>query len=247
MLLAIRQIGIFTACALVSSGLLMQAPVVQAQSADASQRVEPNSASDKASDRLPTLDELLGLTPSKTGKTQPDSKQPSTSDPVKSKLNMNEAAHLFERAVKDMGRAAERLDRGKDAGLATQRVQQSVLAKLDQVISTARRTRQKRQSGQGGLGGQTPKEGSNANVSKPSGGDRKGGEANRPSAGDPSVGHKPKAASSNPLREHRTEWGHLPVRLREQLLQGLGESFSPLYQKMTEEYYRLLAEQENQP
>ena len=50
-----------------------------------------------------------------------------------------------------------------------------------------------------------------------------------------------------PLSELRTEWGNLPPRLRDQVTEGLSEPFSPVYQRITERYYRLLAGEEDTP
>ncbi len=44
------------------------------------------------------------------------------------------------------------------------------------------------------------------------------------------------------IEEQRTEWGNLPQRVREMLLQGREEKFSSLYEELTREYYRRLAE-----
>ena len=45
------------------------------------------------------------------------------------------------------------------------------------------------------------------------------------------------------LEEERTEWGNLPERVRDMLLQGSKEKFSSLYKQLTREYYRRLAEE----
>jgi hypothetical protein len=49
------------------------------------------------------------------------------------------------------------------------------------------------------------------------------------------------------FEESRTEWGGLPQRVRDMLLQGRGEKFSSLYEQMTREYYRKLAEEGSTP
>ena len=43
--------------------------------------------------------------------------------------------------------------------------------------------------------------------------------------------------------EARSEWGALPERVRDMLLQGREEKFSSLYEQLTREYYRRLAEE----
>jgi hypothetical protein len=45
------------------------------------------------------------------------------------------------------------------------------------------------------------------------------------------------------LEETRSEWGNLPQRVRDMLLQGRKDSYSPLYKRLTEEYYKRLAEE----
>ncbi|HRP63251.1 MAG TPA: VOC family protein, partial [Phycisphaerales bacterium] len=44
------------------------------------------------------------------------------------------------------------------------------------------------------------------------------------------------------FEESRSEWGSLPERVRDMLLQGRRERFSSLYEQLTREYYRRLAE-----
>ena len=53
--------------------------------------------------------------------------------------------------------------------------------------------------------------------------------------------------TQKPLEELKQEWGQLPPRLREELSEGLGERFSPIYRLMTEAYYRRLAEEAGEP
>jgi hypothetical protein len=198
--------------------------------------------------KQPTLDDLLNLTPKGKANDSGTNAKPGSSAGSEADISPKQAGHLFQSAVAEMERAANQLDRDKEAGLATQRVQQSVLAKLDQVISSAQRRRSRGGKGADGAASESPpKPRASAGVSKPGQGDRKSKAGQQAATGGASPGNSGRGVSGNSLRENRTEWGHLPIHLRKQLLQGLGETFSPLYQTMTEEYYRLLAEQENQP
>ena len=45
------------------------------------------------------------------------------------------------------------------------------------------------------------------------------------------------------MDETRSEWGNLPQRVRDMLLQGRREKFSNLYDQLTAEYYKRLAEE----
>ena len=44
------------------------------------------------------------------------------------------------------------------------------------------------------------------------------------------------------MDEGRSEWGHLPLRIREIMSQGRRDRISALYQRATEAYYRRMAE-----
>ena len=46
------------------------------------------------------------------------------------------------------------------------------------------------------------------------------------------------------LDETDREWGTLPARIRELLQQGRKDTYSNVYEKLTGEYYRRIAEQE---
>ncbi len=165
-----------------------------------------------------------------------------------------------------------------DAGLETQRVQEDILKKLDAVLAAAEQQQQKQnqtssgssapQPGQPGEGSPRSADSGGQNAGKPTPGDaaskpgdnaEKGGkpgdEKSGPGEGktnNPSdLASKGSATHPNPnqpLSELRTEWGNLPPRLRDQVTEGLAEPFSPVYQRVTEHYYRLLAgEQETPP
>ena len=45
------------------------------------------------------------------------------------------------------------------------------------------------------------------------------------------------------IDETRIEWGNLPPRVRDQLLQGRSDKYSSHYERLTREYYRRLAEE----
>ena len=50
-------------------------------------------------------------------------------------------------------------------------------------------------------------------------------------------------AAGTELSESRIEWGQLPARVRELVLQGRRDKVSTLYERLTREYYRKLAEE----
>ena len=49
--------------------------------------------------------------------------------------------------------------------------------------------------------------------------------------------------SKNSHKEGEIGWGKLPKRLREELQQGRGDEYASMYRKLTDEYYKRLAEE----
>ncbi len=208
-----------------------------------------------ASNDAPTLDELLeipslpttsidGGTTARDGDQVPDDllKARSLIDPlIERKLSDAGPTDLFKEAVAMMDVASQRLTVDKDPGLGTQRIQQSTLAKLDQLIAEVR----KRQCEACKSGSSKPQD----NDSQSSENNAKARAAASPNGqsenrGAPSPGRVTGVdPTKTPIEQLRREWGHLPARLRAELMQGLDERFSPIYKRLTEAYYRRLAEE----
>ena len=201
----------------------------------------------------PSLDDLLDLSPSGSAVTEPGEDNPPTADPgeglvesIQRTLSASQAAGAFEQAVQEMGEVSRRLGRALDPGVDTQRMQESILRKLDQVIESA-----KQQSSSGGGGGSSQSRGQDtggdelAPQQSASGGAeaQAGGQQASTGAAGSGSPQDPEAQDSA-IEQLRREWGALPPRLRDELTQGLRERFSPIYQDMTEAYYKALAEQE---
>jgi len=213
----------------------------------------------------PTLDELLDLQPDKPATQEDERPQDSTDagtpldESVQRMLSGEQAADAFEQAVREMDDVSQRLGRRRDAGTDTQRMQQAIIDKLDQVIAAARRQQQQSSSSSssGGQGQQQQSQrqqdkGAGQVAQQPSGAQR--GQAGQPGAqsqsgqahsGEASPGSAQEGETSGePMRELRREWGSLPPRLRDEISEGLNERFSPVYRELTESYYRELAEEE---
>jgi len=202
----------------------------------------------------PTLDDLLDLSPRGSAVTDRSGDEALTADQdkdladsVQRALSASEAADAFEQAVQEMDEVSRRLGRALDPGVDTQRMQESILRKLDQVIDSAKQ--QQSSSGGGGSGrprgqdtggdelAQQQQPASGGAEAKPGGQQASTGGAGSGSPQDPE-------AQDSAIEQLRKEWGTLPPRLRDELTQGLRERFSPLYRDMTEAYYKALAEQE---
>lgn len=190
-------------------------------------------------DAPPTLDELLDITT-----TDAESSRPSTDDGAASSATGGET---IEQVFEEMRAVSERLGRDRDAGLDTQRIQERILDKLDQLIRAAQQAQRSGGSGSPQNPQQPQDQGAQGNEPQQQAqGDQQQGPAgdeNRGVTGDPAQPPDLENADT-PLRQRRVEWGSLPSRLRDELLQGSGERFSPVYQELTEAYYRRLAEEE---
>ncbi len=204
----------------------------------------------------PSLDELLDITTTDQADERPDQATTDERDPdermlesVDEALSMSEAADAFEQAVDEMDRVSRRLGRSFDAGIETQRMQESILRKLDQVIESAK---QQNSSSGGGSGGGDPREqdqGAQQLAEQAGEGEGRDGQptdtGQQASSGDAGTATLIDPENQDAAIEQlRKEWGVLPERVREELSDGLRERFSPLYRQMTEAYYKALAEQE---
>ena len=220
----------------------------------------------------PSLDDLLG-TGDEPGEGEPaegeDAVDDSSGGPelnreLERRLNGEEAADQFAQAIQDMAEAASRLGEDADAGIDTQRLQDEIILKLEQIISSAQNSEEQsssssssqpgepeaRPADQGGQPqpGQQPGEqpGQGEQPGEGEGEGQQPGDASQPGGdqpgnGDPRRGEiNEQALSMEELREG--EWGNLPPRLRDELAESLGESFNPVYRSVTEAYYRRLAE-----
>jgi hypothetical protein len=213
---------------------------------------EPAKEPAKQPAHEPTLDELLGLTPPAPpvpqGTTQAPTQAPNVPPEVGGpaadradldrKLAGDEDEDDFSRAVSLMGDAAKRLRDAKDAGLATQRVQEDVLKSLDKLISDAQKNQSKQKSNQ--------KKPQQQQQSQPSPSQQQKSQqpgqvpSQAPMGGEPSV---PREDGPGRTRAgNAASWGGLPARVRDALVEGINDRFSARYRQKTEEYYKRLAE-----
>lgn len=217
--------------------------------------------SDPAKD--PSLDDLLGL-PATKGSARPKTEMPESAKPSDREkaggdankaaldrlLTTEEVEEEFEQAVQLMGEASSRLNTAKDSGIETQRMQELILLKLDKLLDDAQKKQQKQKSSsssskqqqqkQQQQQGQQPKQQKSAsekNQSQPSpSSTAQGGQPNRRDG----AGNAVNAGDG-------AQWGNLPQRERDSLVQGQGDSYSSTYRNKTEEYYKRLAEEPKNP
>ncbi|HYE03048.1 MAG TPA: hypothetical protein VD963_07415 [Phycisphaerales bacterium] len=182
---------------------------------------------------LPSLDELLG-----TGRPRTDPKSEDRED-LRRRLRGEEVGDAFKEAVALMGRAAERLETAHDKGVTTQRLQEDALDRLDELIASLKQNQSRPSSSR------RPQPGDEPQASPQGQRSRQRGE-NQPTQGEPGEMDLPArrdGALGPDLQAARAAWGALPARVRDMLMQGSSDQFSSMYQRLTETYYRRLAEE----
>lgn len=212
----------------------------------------------------PSLDEALGM-----GNGERADQPPSA---IEESLSGAKPRDILQSALDDMARSAELLD-SREAGLPTRRAQQSVVRKLDELIATARRMQQQQQqqqqqAGQSG-GAQQRRSRQGGQQQDGQSGEEPGQDEPRPGSGDQSrrragdrdgagrpQGQRTDSGAQEPpeavdptdemaqFDESRAEWGRLPPRVREAVRQGLRDPMSAAYRRLTQDYYRRLAEEQ---
>lgn len=198
-----------------------------------------------------SLDDLLGI-PSRESASGEAATDRSSDRRLEQTLDGANMQDLVVRAMDGMREAARRLGQERDAGLGTQRIQQDIVATLDRLLAEAQRQQQsskgssRSRSRQQQSSSDDPSEqnGQTRNSSSPSD-SSPSGSSSEPGS-DESEGQRPaddSAVSGAELDESRVEWGRLPERVRELILQGRRDRVSTLYERITREYYRRLAEE----
>ncbi|MCA9271771.1 MAG: hypothetical protein KDA31_01875 [Phycisphaerales bacterium] len=187
---------------------------------------------------LPSLDELLGLE-------EKDESAPAhevDTDAADADLNRELAqakpiADEFLEAVGLMHESAGRLGTQNDTGVVTQRLQEDIIRRLDELIDRAGQ--------QSSSSSQSQSQQQQQNQQQPN--QQRREQEQQQNQGEPSDRQEGPAGQDAQLGAQAlldgARWGNLPQRLREALLQGSSDSYSSLYKSMTETYYKRLAEE----
>ncbi|MGA1466720.1 MAG: hypothetical protein ACO38V_03700, partial [Phycisphaerales bacterium] len=211
-------------------------------------------ASTAAAQPPPSLDELLGIEEEAEVDQAAEAAAAESARRVAERLRERPIADDFREAIAQMAAseslleeaAAEDADASEDLGLGTQRVQEEILRRLEALIQSAQRQRQRQQqqsssSSSSSSSESEPSQGEQAGASSTSSESRQegaaaeGGEAMPPAFEEAQLGAM--------LEEGRVEWGNLPERVRELVRQGRRDRVSSIYRRLTEQYYRRLAEE----
>lgn len=191
----------------------------------------------------PSLDELLGLEREEQDHSAAEAARRDAEQELQRALAEARITDAFALALEKMTISADLLELQLDPGLGTQRLQEEILSKLDEMIDQARDLKS--------MGGKPLSDGGrsqSATAPRRQPGHDASCDCDRcaSSPQDPQQGGLPPRRDeeiNRVLEETATEWGHLPGRIRDMLLQGRNERFSSLYEQLTREYYERLAEE----
>lgn len=188
-----------------------------------------------------------GTPPANAGGTKPadaaETPSPQTPDASRQDLDRvlsgQNIADDFEIAVRLMDDTAERVEKARDAGLETQRLQEDILTRLDRLIKQAEQNQsQQQQQSQSSSSSQDQSQNQNQRQTtqqSASTGSQSAQGVDGPPLQEGDLQPPPAAPPAS--------WGDLPVHVREALRQGFSDRFSSLYRAATEDYYRRLAEE----
>lgn len=151
---------------------------------------------------------------------------------------------VMDELIRLMDRSARNLDVAFDAGSETQAVQRTILERLDDAIrKAAAQRRPSRSRSQSADGDKRKGPAKKQSAKKPATSQGKG----KPGASDSKEGSQDAGtvdaiSPGGDLDERRRAWGHLPMRERDEILQGISDRYLLRYRVWIERYYKALQE-----
>ncbi len=186
---------------------------------------------------LPGLDDLLGI----EGASDEPTDDPNRDD-LERVLTGAEVGDAFQQAVSMMGDVAGRLETRSDTSLTTQRLQEDIVRRLDQLIESIKQNQsESSSSSSSSSSSQQQQQGQQPNQPQQQ---QQSGQSGEGEGGESTDAPAMQEGALRPGLDPATAgWGALPPRVRDMLSQGRADPFSRVYQRLTEEYYRRLAEE----
>ncbi|MCA9293584.1 MAG: hypothetical protein KDA20_07205 [Phycisphaerales bacterium] len=204
---------------------------------------QPEEASEPT---LDDLDALLGIKPAEgeDGAAEPDeaARERIEKTELERALTGQEVRDQLVQAIQQMQETADRLAALQDTGAATQRLQQEVIMKLEQLIkevedqskSSSSSSQQQQQQGQQNQQSQSQQQQSDQ---------AQGTESQQAQGSERMPPPREREQLRSILDASSAAWGNLPAHYRDGLQQARDQYVSELYQRLTEAYYRKLAEE----
>lgn len=216
-----------------------------------SQSGTPDAPKAKNEAKPKSLDDLLGVpAASKDEESSSDAAEREQRRRLERSLDEASLDDLVAKTLESMKGAAARLVDQKDPGLGTQRLQEEALKSLDRLMEEAQRQQQQQQSSSSSRSRSRQQQNQNEDPSERQNGQSQPqssrGQRSASSGDSANVEPPPPedgSVTGSELSESRVEWGRLPDRIREMVLQGRRDRVSTIYERLTREYYRRLAEE----
>jgi len=241
------------AALMVSFGIessLSASPFVPQESTNEKQAAEPpeNGVDDSERDDPPSLDDLLGIDGEDGGRAAEGTMEERRRESLGDRLEERSVSDGFTSAVDDMQVAARIISDTGDIGLTLQRLQEEIIRKLDDVIRQAEASQQSSSSSSQQQQQQQQQQPDVPNQPQPQDqgqGDQQQQQQQQDagSGGDQQPPGRQESELQAVFEESSVEWGSLPRRLRDMIRQGLRDSMSRSYRRLTEDYYRKIAEE----
>jgi hypothetical protein len=178
---------------------------------------------------------------------QPEPARPPVDDKLGEKLlKKSEGAEnedIMQQILKLMQNVAREIQLDFDTGNETQAMQRRIVAQLDEAIQIA--AAQRRAGRTSSVAGTDKRRMSKPKPQKrpeKTGDQAQTGESSESGTVAPPGTAAEGVAAGGELKEVRRTWGHLPMRAREEITQGVGERFLERYREWVERYYRALQE-----
>lgn len=149
-------------------------------------------------------------------------------------------------AIRERMKAVERQLAGKDASDATVAKQQQIVDQLDKLIEELAKKQCKPSPNSQASKGGPAKPGGQPMGTKPAGDPMGQPRGDKPATDSRDDVQQGKNEQTDMLAGQRARllkaWGHLPPKLREQLMNATLDEFLPAYERLIEDYYKRLAE-----
>jgi hypothetical protein len=190
---------------------------------------------ERSGEALPSLDDLLGIPTEE----KPPAEDAGHDSALERALSDQEVSDAFRQAVTEMRDVAALLE-NRDPGVRAQRMQEEIILKLDMLIEQAQQ-QQQQSSSSSSSSQQQQQQSPTRNQQRAQQQAQSSGQGDNRSEQLPPGGRE--GALGELIQSSGAEWGSLPARVREALLQGSSDRFSSLYESLTEAYFRRLAEE----
>ncbi len=177
-------------------------------------------------------------------KTVIDKKQQDLARRLVRKAGDDRDEDIMAELIRMMAESTKKLSIDFDAGPDTQAIQQSIAQRLDDAIKLAAARTSRNQSKSNQRSDKRRNSSRQAKQTKPTQGSK--GTKHKPTKAEPSSGDSPADSDTNQtpdiFLDARRNWGDLPQREREEIIQGASEGYLRRYKTWIEHYYRALQE-----